>query len=351
MLFRHTLNCKIKSTNTIVLKQFLRYRFLIVLFFWCSAMTIGHRWGLFNEHFFMSVTMSFGAFIAGSTSEGGGAVAFPVMTIFAGISPPVARDFSMMIQSVGMSAAALTITTNSIIVEWRAIRFAMMGGCLGMFLGLEWLSPLLPPPVVKLFFVSLWLAFACVLVLRLKMPLQDAIQEKISNFSKLDILRLMCVGFIGGVITSLSGSGLDIVTFLLLVLFYNINEKVATPTSVVLMAGISIIGFAWRASPFTAPIATESWNYWWVCVPIVVVFAPLGATFIQKRSRHFIVMLLFISILVQFIGAQILVPESKELAGFSILTFASTLLFLWLLNRNLFKKYRSHSVQKSLLQE
>ena len=35
------------------------------------------------------------------TSEGGGAVAFPVMTLALGIKPSVARDFSLMIQSCG----------------------------------------------------------------------------------------------------------------------------------------------------------------------------------------------------------------------------------------------------------
>ena len=45
--------------------------------------------------------MIFGATIAGMTSEGGGAVAFPVMTLALGIKPSVARDFSLMIQSCG----------------------------------------------------------------------------------------------------------------------------------------------------------------------------------------------------------------------------------------------------------
>ncbi len=43
------------------------------------------------------------------TSEGGGAVAFHVMTLGFGISPSIARDFSLMIQSCGMAAAAFTI--------------------------------------------------------------------------------------------------------------------------------------------------------------------------------------------------------------------------------------------------
>lgn len=43
---------------------------------------------------------TFSAFL-GMTSEGGGAVAFPVMTLLLNIDTKVARDFSLMIQSCG----------------------------------------------------------------------------------------------------------------------------------------------------------------------------------------------------------------------------------------------------------
>lgn len=41
--------------------------------------------------------MPVGSFIAGATSEGGGAGAFPVMTLVFGPSPAVARDPSVII--------------------------------------------------------------------------------------------------------------------------------------------------------------------------------------------------------------------------------------------------------------
>ena len=46
--------------------------------------------------------MIFGSMVAGATSEGGGAVAFPVMTLALKIAPAIARDFSLMTQSCGM---------------------------------------------------------------------------------------------------------------------------------------------------------------------------------------------------------------------------------------------------------
>ena len=50
--------------------------------------------------------MVLGATVAGMTSEGGGAVAFPVMTLALKITPAVARDFSLMIQSCGKSCSS-----------------------------------------------------------------------------------------------------------------------------------------------------------------------------------------------------------------------------------------------------
>ena len=69
---------------------------------------------LHSENYFMSLTMCLGSFIAGATSEGGGAIAYPVMTLGPWkIAPLIARDFSLMIQSVGMIAAGASIGSFS----------------------------------------------------------------------------------------------------------------------------------------------------------------------------------------------------------------------------------------------
>ena len=122
-------------------------------------------WSLFASKWFMTLTMVFGSFIAGATSEGGGAVAFPVMTLLFKIDPVVARDFSILIQSVGMMAASFTIYCLKIPVVWRAIVFAGLGGAAGIIIGLEFIAPLFSSSYTKLFFVSVWLSFACALYL------------------------------------------------------------------------------------------------------------------------------------------------------------------------------------------
>ena len=47
------------------------------------------------------------------TSEGGGAVAFPVMTLALSITPAVARDFSLMIQSCGEKKYSASIQRSN----------------------------------------------------------------------------------------------------------------------------------------------------------------------------------------------------------------------------------------------
>ena len=56
----------------------------------------------------------------------------------------------------------------------------------------------------------------------------------------------MIIGFFGGIFSALSGSGVDICSFSILCLLFRISEKVATPTSVVLMAINTCVGFYWR---------------------------------------------------------------------------------------------------------
>lgn len=297
---------------------------ILVLFLvwsvWSLLMALGNRWHLFLDNWFMSVTMAFGSFIAGATSEGGGAVAFPVMTLLFKIQPVVARDFALMIQSVGMTAASISIWQNRIPIEPRAIVFSGLGGVVGIIFSLEIIAPHLQPVVTKIFFVSLWLSFGATL-LWLNRDGRRTTWQRIPDFKRHDALILIAVGLVGGLVSGIAGTGLDIITFSLLILTYRLDEKVGTPTSVILMASNSLVGFLWRLQSIDNPILIDTWNYWWVSVPIVVVGAPLGARFIAQRSNVFVVRLLLISIVIQFVGALLILPLTPNLIFFSVATF------------------------------
>lgn len=286
---------------------------------WLVLMIHEDAWHLFRDNWFMSVTMAFGSFIAGATSEGGGAVAFPTMTLIFGIEPHVARDFSLMIQSVGMTAAALTVVFTRIPIEWRAVAYGSMGGALGMLVGLEVLAPRLPPPYAKMFFTAVWASFALALYWMNRQH-GRLVLDRISHFRGVHAWLLAIVGFIGGCVSAITGSGLDILTFSLLVLAFRVDEKIATPTSVILMGLNAVIGFTWKQSFAAQPLAVQAWDYWYVCVPIVVVGAPLGVRFIANRSRLFVAGFLYLSISTQFLAALLIVPQTASLLAFSAIT-------------------------------
>ena len=116
------------------------------------------------NHWEIALTMAFGSVIAGGTSVGGGAVAFPVFTKLLQIPPYDAKVFSLAIQAVGMSAAAIAIWLTGIRVETRVIGWGSLGGCLGIFLGLKWVAPWLPPDATKMAFTTLLSSFAMTLL-------------------------------------------------------------------------------------------------------------------------------------------------------------------------------------------
>ncbi|MCB9765365.1 MAG: sulfite exporter TauE/SafE family protein [Alphaproteobacteria bacterium] len=287
---------------------------------WLILMITGDRWALLAEGWPMTLTMIVGSFIAGATSEGGGAVAFPVMTLGLGITPAVARDFSLMIQSIGMTAAAFTIVRTRTPISWRALRWASLGGAAGVILGLEFVAPFVPPPSVKVLFTSLWLSFAVALVL-INRNHDRAILERLPALENHQRALLVGVGVVGGVITSLTGSGLDILTFSVLVLGFGLSEKVGTPTSVVLMAGNAVVGAVWKGT-FGAGLEPEAWMWWYAAVPVVVVGAPLGARFIQGQPRIRIVAFLIFSILAQFLAGILIIPQTPERIALSVVTFS-----------------------------
>ncbi|MCK5207724.1 MAG: sulfite exporter TauE/SafE family protein [Cyclobacteriaceae bacterium] len=299
----------------------------LVMLVWAIYMFVYNSWHLFTDRWFMSLTMVFGSFIAGASAEGGGAVAFPVMTLIFKIPPEVARNFSLAIQSVGMTTASYLILVKRFRVEYRYLWLASIGGTIGIVLGTYCLVPMIPPSFAKMLFVTFWLSFGLVLFyinVIYKRETKDSL-PKLGWFEKLTIV---CVGIIGGGLSSLLGSGLDIFSFSYVTMRYHLSEKVATSTSVIIMAINSITGFILHYS-IIRDFGIQEFNYWLVCIPIVVFGAPLGAYFINNKTRGFISNFLYVVIVAQFIGALFIIKPSGSLLVFSILVFFFGLFFFF----------------------
>uniref|UniRef100_A0A1I7ZF68 Membrane transporter protein n=1 Tax=Steinernema glaseri TaxID=37863 RepID=A0A1I7ZF68_9BILA len=275
--------------------------FLVAQSIWWLTAWKMDFFSLYPTHWHMPVTMILGATVAGMTSEGGGAVAFPVMTFILHIDPTTARDFSLMIQSVAMTLSLFVIVFMQIQIEWRAIILATVGAIPGVIIGFTTIDPMFTGPQKKMMFVSCWCAFAISLWI-LNTQKKRTTYPKIPDFSLWKALVLIATGFAGGILDSMAGSGVDICTFSVVTLLFRLSEKTATPTTVVLMGLNSMIAFYWRAV-MMGDIAQLAWDYLKVTVPVSVTFAPFGS-FLGSHFHRLV------------LAAAIYVLEAAALVGF-----------------------------------
>lgn len=287
---------------------------------------------LFATQSKVMITMMFGAFIAGSSPEGSASIAYPVFTLFLNISPSDARNFAFAIQSFGMTAATIFILNKGIKLEWKYICFVALSGIPGLLVGTYYLLPLVVPSVAKLIFVSLWLGFGIVLWVQNKEAIENRL-EALPKLGKWDKLALILCGFCGGLISSLFGTGINILSYCFMVGYYKLSEKVATPSSVVIMTIETIIGFFLHGI-LIDDFSVTSQNMLLACIPMVIFFAPLGAWTIQYIPRRRVAQLLSIVLMVQYAGAMwVLRPKGVHLMFSVFLVVISVVLFT-LLARN-----------------
>nr|VFJ75652.1 MAG: Uncharacterized membrane protein YfcA [Candidatus Kentron sp. FW] len=315
--------------------RFLTFIYLPVLAVWALAMAAGDKWALFIPNGFMSLVMAAGSFVAGSTSMGGGAVAFPVMTLVFDITPAVARDLSLMIQSVGMIAASAAIVMIRVPVEERTLLWAGLGGFPGLVIGYQILSPVLEAAVVKTLFASIVFSFGLMLWWINRHANRFRVTG-IRRFGPLVGLELFVAGLMGGIISGILGTGIDIVVFSVLVLRFGICEKVATPTSVILMGINALVGMCWGGVNGT--LASEAWDYWWVCVPVVAFGAPFGAWCMSYWHRMHIVRFICTLIVIQYVSTLLILPQTPLLIIWNIFLVSFSLLLF----RLFYQAYKAH---------
>src|SRR5450631_3395844 len=145
----------------------LRVNLTIALFVWAIWLAFGGKLAIHHllADWKVALTMVFGSLVGGGTSEGGGAIAFPIFTKLLHIAPYDARNFSLAIQSVGMGSASLSILYLRIPIERRALLYAGTPGLLRVVLGAFFVAPFVLPVFVRTSFtvlvssmgVALWL--------------------------------------------------------------------------------------------------------------------------------------------------------------------------------------------------
>ena len=276
------------------------------------------------RHWEVTITMIFGSFAAGSTALGGGAIAFPVFTKILHTPPFEAKIFSLMIQSIGMGAATFLIIMNKIKVEWNIVLLGTLSGSLGITISSYYIYPLLSPTMIKLLFTMLLSSFGLTLLFMLIKD--NRYNEKMVIWTKREKTIVLVAGCIGGLISGLQGSGIDIVIFSVMVLIFRISETIATPTSVVIMALNSIAGSILHNLVYN-DVPSIVIEYWYSAIPVVVIGAPLGAHLCSTLTRQSIVKALIFLIAIEAISTFALTQLDMK-----YIFVCATLLILFLLS-------------------
>jgi uncharacterized membrane protein YfcA len=205
----------------------LQFNLLLALLIWSVWLFFGGRNALHHLliDWRIGLTMVFGSIVGGGTSEGGGAIAFPIFTKLLHIAPYDARNFSLAIQSVGMGAASLSILYLRVPIERRALLYAGVPGIAGVIFGARWIAPLIPPVIVRTSFTVLVTSLGIALLL---VNWDDGAtrNSKLPWFGGQECMILIAAGFLGGIVSALVGTGENSVAFMVMVLLFRINEKI-----------------------------------------------------------------------------------------------------------------------------
>lgn len=294
---------------------------------WVTYMTSTNSWHLFSEYWPASVTMSLGSFVAGATAEGGAAVAFPVFTKVLKIESGDARTFGLMIQSFGMTMASVMIYVQRVKVLPKVIGYVSLGGLLGQLIGTYLIF--IPEPYPKILFTFVAAAFGMALIIS-RWFFDWAPRSSLPTWDNRTRLLFGVVGIVGGIFAAQTGSGIDMATFIVLTLAFGINEKVGTPTTVVIMGLNSVWGF------FLHGVVSQDigimWNHWLVAMPVVIVGAPLGAYVASKVSRDTIIYFLLSLITIELVTTLWLVPfRSVEQVLFTAVAVTVCTILFWVM--------------------
>lgn len=296
---------------------------ITVLGVWLYLIVTGPGLALYDTHWLYAVMMVFGSAVAGFTPEGGGAVAFPILSLYFKISPMAARDFSLAIQSIGMVSAAIWILTRKghDIRTFRHVPFYALLNFVG-FVTMTAFAGLIHFKTVQMLFVGLALAF---IVAYLVSRGQGTVDDVTMSPSR--SLSLTVFSFLGGCAAALFGTGSDMLIYIALTCYYGMKEKISTDISIVLMAVVTVFGIAYR-SLILDSVQPEVYHMWLAAAPVVLFFAPLGNVllgWVRKETMLYTVLAMNAVNYLYFISKNynMVIPTVVTLATFLALFVAS----------------------------
>jgi len=249
---------------------------------WFSVIWTGNHWATLAEHWGIALAMAIGSYAAGSTPMGGGTVGFPVLVLLFGEEPTLGRDFSFAIQSIGMTSATIFILCRRQPIEWPMLRWAVFGSAIGTPIGVLFLAPLVSGLFIKVLFAVAWCSFGVLHMYRLKEIVRH--EGLAPGAHRFDRNAGFLVGLLAGAtVSSITGVGVDMVLYAVLVLLCQADLKIAIPTSVIVMTFTSLFGLATKT--LFGSLQPGVFENWLAAAPVVILGAPLGAFIVSRIGR------------------------------------------------------------------
>lgn len=283
------------------------------------------RWSDVVEHWGIAVAMAIGSYAAGSTPMGGGTVGFPILVLLFKQSAELGRDFSFAVQSIGMVSASIFILARRQPLAWSMLKGSALGILFAVPVGVLWIAPLVPSLWIKLVFAVVWGGFGLLHIWRIG---EIAGHQGMTEFDERWDFRVgLVIGVLSGLmVVSVTGVGVDMVLYTVLVLLCRADLKIAIPTSVVIMAFASLVGISTKN--LTSGVQPGVYENWLAAAPIVALGAPLGVFMVEIIGRK--PTLFFVAILCvgQFVWTCHVERAALGIAGVSI-AVAAVGLMLW----------------------
>lgn len=265
---------------------------------WALLVAFGGHLETVLAHWPISVAMAAGSYVAGSTPMGGGTVGFPVLVLLLDLPATLGRDFSFAVQSVGMTSASIYILCSRQPLEWPMLRAAMLGSLIGTPLGIFLLAPYASDLFVKLLFAGMWCSFGLLHLARIR---ELAGREGIAPMNLSFDHRIgFSVGLVGSItVASITGVGIDMLLYVVLVLLCHADLRIAIPTSVLLMAFTSLVGISVKLAFGT--VMPGTFEHWLAAAPIVAIGAPVGALVVSRMGRRSTLIVVSVLCVAQFV--------------------------------------------------
>ena len=267
---------------------------VVFLLGWLAVVSGFGYWVAVRQHWPMSVVMILGSLVAGSTPMGGGTVAFPILVLLFKQPASNARNFGLIIQSVGMTSAMLFIIGRKVPMPVRVLIGSTAGAAIGFGVGTFLIAPNVQSSLVKLLFSCLWMSFG-LLTLSKNREICNLKGKGPGDTPSAEMIGLLA-GVIGGAMASMIGVGVEMAVYTVMVLVFRTDLKIAIPTAVSAAALASIEGAMLHV--YMGDIDSQALFNWLAAAPIVIFGAPTGAYLVSILPRMKV--LYFVSFLCVF---------------------------------------------------